>query len=71
MMNRNISEGKWRQVRGMIKQQWGKLTDDQLEQVNGNMDRLAGQLQEQYGYSQEQARAEVNRFMSMHEKDFR
>lgn len=62
-MNRDVMQGKWKQIRGRIKQQWGKLTDDQLEQVNGHYDRLAGFLQEQYGYSEDRARMEVDNFL--------
>jgi uncharacterized protein YjbJ (UPF0337 family) len=63
-MNSDILKGKWLQLRGTVKKQWGKLTDDDLDQVNGDMDKLAGILQERYGYSREQARQEVTRFES-------
>ena len=62
-MNQDVLQGKWKQLRGKVKQQWGKLTDDQLEQINGNYDRLTGILQEQYGYSVDQARMEVDNFI--------
>ena len=62
-MNRDVLQGKWKQMRGRVKQQWGKLTDDQIEQVNGNYDRLTGILQEQYGYSVDRARMEVDNFL--------
>jgi uncharacterized protein YjbJ (UPF0337 family) len=70
-MNKNIAEGKWRQMRGMVKAQWGKLTDDQLDQINGNIDQLAGKLQERYGYSQEEARMEVDNFIARHDNEIR
>jgi uncharacterized protein YjbJ (UPF0337 family) len=63
-MNSDILKGKWLQLRGTVKKQWGKLTDDDLDKVNGDMDKLAGILQERYGYSREQARQEVSRFES-------
>jgi uncharacterized protein YjbJ (UPF0337 family) len=62
-MNRDVLQGKWKQLRGRVKQQWGELTDDQLDQVNGSYDRLAGFLQEQYGYSVDKARMEVDNFL--------
>lgn len=62
-MNSDILHGKWMQLRGAVKKQWGKLTDDDLDQVNGDMDRLAGILQERYGYSREEAKQHVQHFM--------
>ena len=51
-MNRNVLEGKWMQLRGAVREKWGELTDDDLDQINGKRDKLAGILQERYGYSQ-------------------
>jgi len=58
MLNNNVFEGKWKQVRGQAKIWWGKLTDDDLDKVDGNFDKLTGLHQEKYGYTQEQAKAE-------------
>ena len=63
-MNSDILKGKWLQLRGTVKKQWGKLTDDDLDKVDGDMDKLAGVLQERYGYSREQAKQELTRFTS-------
>ena len=60
-MNRDIFEGKWKEMRGQVKEWWGKLTDDDLEQVGGKADRLIGLLQQKYGYSREQAEQEFER----------
>jgi uncharacterized protein YjbJ (UPF0337 family) len=68
-MNRDVLEGKWKQLRGKARQQWGKLTDDQLDQINGSYDRLIGFLQEQYGYSVDKARMEVDNFLQRHSVD--
>ena len=57
-MNNNVFEGKWKQVRGEAKVWWGKLTDDDLEKVGGEYDKLIGLLQEKYGYTQQQAQEE-------------
>ena len=60
-MNKDILEGKWKQVRGQAKEWWGKLTDDDLDKVAGKYERLAGVLQEKYGYTKQQAEEEINR----------
>ena len=52
-MNKDVFEGKWKQMRGQIKLSWGKLTDDDLDRVQGDMDILIGKIQEQYGTSRE------------------
>jgi uncharacterized protein YjbJ (UPF0337 family) len=57
-MNNNIFEGKWKQVRGEVKIWWGKLTDDDLDKVEGKFDKLVGLLQEKYGYTEQQAKDE-------------
>jgi uncharacterized protein YjbJ (UPF0337 family) len=57
-MNNDIFEGKWKQVRGEVKVWWGKLTDDDLDKVEGNYEKLVGLLQEKYGYTREQAEEE-------------
>ncbi len=61
-MNSDILKGKWMQIRGDVKRNWGKLTDDDLTMINGDQDKLIGRLQERYGYSREQAEQEVRRF---------
>ena len=60
-MNADILEGKWKQMRGQLKEWWGKLTDDDLDRAEGKADRLVGLLQEKYGYSREKAEEEFNR----------
>lgn len=57
-MNNDIFEGKWKQLRGEVKVWWGKLTDDDLDKVEGNYDKLIGLLQEKYGFTREQAEEE-------------
>ncbi len=61
-MNKDQLQGKWMQVKGAVKAQWGKLTDDDLDQVNGNLERLVGLVQERYGYARERAAKEVEAF---------
>jgi len=60
-MNKDIFEGKWKEFRGQIKEGWGKLTDDDLEQANGNAEQIVGLLQQKYGYTREHAEEEFNR----------
>ena len=59
-MNEDILKGQWKQVRGKAKVWWGKLTDDDLDVIDGNRDHLIGKLQERYGYTKDQAAQEVN-----------
>jgi uncharacterized protein YjbJ (UPF0337 family) len=61
-MNTDILEGKWKQVRGDAKRMWGKLTDDELDEAQGNLEKLAGVIQERYGYTREEAKREIDRF---------
>jgi len=60
-MNAEILKGKWKQLRGEVKKWWGDLTDDDLEKIAGERDKLVGHIQERYGYAKEQAEAEVDR----------
>jgi uncharacterized protein YjbJ (UPF0337 family) len=69
-MNEDILQGKWKQVRGEIKSWWGKLTDDDLDRINGNTEKLAGLLQERYGYNREQAENELADFFDRVEAQF-
>ena len=62
-MNRNILEGNWKQIRGSIREKWGELTDDELDQIAGKRDRLAGVLQERYGYTQMEAERQIDDFL--------
>ncbi len=60
-MAQDILKGQWKQMRGQMRVWWGKLTDDDLEQVQGNYDKLLGLLQAKYGYDRAQAESEINR----------
>jgi uncharacterized protein YjbJ (UPF0337 family) len=60
-MNANVLESRWRQMRGELRSWWGKLTDDDLEQIAGRKDRLVGMLQQKYGYTREAAQQEIDR----------
>lgn len=62
-MTEDILKGKWKQLRGEIRKQWGKLTDDDLDTVEGETERLVGVLQERYGYTRQRAEEELGRFL--------
>ncbi len=56
-MNDDILKGKWGQLKGKVKEQWGKLTDDEIDALDGRKDQLVGRVQERYGIAREQAAA--------------
>jgi uncharacterized protein YjbJ (UPF0337 family) len=60
-MNTDIAEGKWKQMKGQIQQQWGKLSDDEIDQINGNAERFVGTIQERYGMSRDEAEQEFEK----------
>ncbi|MDE0843467.1 MULTISPECIES: CsbD family protein [Psychrobacter] len=59
-MNENTLKGEWKQIKGSVKQKWGELTDDDLDQVEGSRDKLVGRVQERYGHAQDHAEREVD-----------
>ena len=62
-MNWDVIQGKWDQLKGSVKQQWGDLTDDELTQINGDRDKLAGKLQERYGWAKTEVDEKMNDFV--------
>jgi uncharacterized protein YjbJ (UPF0337 family) len=58
-MNRDQWEGNWKQIRGRVKEQWGKLSDDDLDEIGGRMDQLVGRIQQRYGMAREEAERSV------------
>ena len=66
-MNKNIFEGKWKQIRGEAKAWWGKLTGDDLDRAAGKFDVLTGLLQEKYGYTREAAANEIDKRVTDYE----
>lgn len=65
-MNADVLKGKWMQLKGEVKSQWGKLTDDDLDVVEGDAEKLIGRVQERYGYQRDQAKREVSEFLDRH-----
>ena len=63
-MNWDVIKGKWKELRGEARQQWGKLTDDDWQQIAGEKDKLVGKLQQRYGWSREQAERSANEYFT-------
>jgi uncharacterized protein YjbJ (UPF0337 family) len=61
-MNEDIFKGNWKQFKGEVQKQWGKLTNDQLDQIEGNREKLVGQIQENYGVARDEAEKQVKEF---------
>jgi len=62
-MNWDRIEGNWKQFRGKVLQQWGKLTNDDLDQVQGRSEQLVGRIEERYGLAKDEARRQVNKWL--------
>ena len=61
--NQDILAGQWKQVRGQVRQNWGMLTDDDLDRISGRFEEIVGLVQERYGYAREKAEQEVTHFI--------
>ena len=59
-MNSDRMQGQWKQLKGKIKTQWGKLTDDDLDVISGQKDQLVGRIQERYGIQKDEAQRQVD-----------
>jgi uncharacterized protein YjbJ (UPF0337 family) len=62
----DILLGKWKELKGQVRQQWGKLTDDDLLKLSGKTEELSGVLQQRYGYDKAKAETEINNWLSKH-----
>ena len=65
-MNADVLKGKWQQLKGEVKSQWGQLTDDDLNKIGGDAEKLVGRVQERYGYERDRAKREVDNFITRH-----
>ena len=63
-MNRDILEGKWKQLKGTVQKEWGDITDDELDQIDGDSTKLAGIIQERYGKSKEEAEQAIEEWQN-------
>lgn len=66
-MNWNQVQGNWKQFKGKVKEKWGELTDDELDQIAGKRDILIGQIQKKYGIAQEEAEKQVKDWEKTHD----
>jgi len=62
----DILLGRWHELKGHVREQWGKLTDDDLTQLSGKTEELSGVLQQRYGYDKAKAETEINNWLSKH-----
>ena len=63
-MNKHTLEGNWKQMKGKVKEQWAKLTDDDMTHIEGKRDRLVGKIQERYGHQRDEAEKAVDGFLA-------
>lgn len=63
-MNWDQVKGKWRQLSGSVKSEWGKLTDDDIARIDGDRQKLAGQIQEKYGVARDEAERQADEWMN-------
>lgn len=66
--SKDILFGRWHEIKGLVRAQWGKLTDDDLTKLSGKTEELAGLLQQRYGYGKAQAVNEINNWMLERDK---
>lgn len=62
-MNWDVVEGKWTEIKGKLREKWGKLTDSDFTHIAGKKDRLVGRLQQHYGYKKDEAEREADRYI--------
>ncbi|MGG7568429.1 CsbD family protein [Rhodovulum sp. DZ06] len=61
-MNWDVVKGNWSQLKGQVQSEWGKLTDDEVAQAEGDKDKLVGLIQEKYGYAKDEAEQKLDAF---------
>jgi len=66
--NQDLLQGKWHELKVQVKQQWGKITDDDLQRLSGKTEELAGVLQQKYGYGKAQAKIEIDNWLRDRDK---
>lgn len=67
-MNKDILEGNWKELKGNVQKQWGKLTNDHLDQINGSRENLSGAIQKSYGIAREDAEKQMKEWEKSIEK---
>ncbi|RZJ21228.1 MAG: CsbD family protein [Haliea sp.] len=69
-MNKDTAQGNWLQFKGKVKEQWGKLTDDDLDVIEGKRDQLLGRIQERHGITREEAEQQVTAWKESNPTNF-
>jgi uncharacterized protein YjbJ (UPF0337 family) len=59
-MNQDTLKGQWNQLKGNVREQWGKLTDDDVDRIQGQREQLVGKIQERYGIARDEAQRQVD-----------
>lgn len=65
-MNHDRIQGRWKQIKGKVKEHWGKLTDDDLDIIAGRRDQLLGRIQERHGLAKDEAARQVRDWEKQH-----
>jgi len=65
---KDILQGRWHELKGKVRHQWGRLTDDDFTKLSGKTEELAGALQQRYGYSKAQAVMEINKWLRNYDR---
>jgi uncharacterized protein YjbJ (UPF0337 family) len=63
-MNDDTLKGQWKQLKGRVREQWGKLTNDDVDQIEGQSEQLVGKVQERYGIAKDEARRQVDSWLN-------
>ena len=63
MPNRDIAEGRWKNLKGKVREFWGRFTDDEVNELDGRFEQLTGKVQEKYGLAKNEAAEQVNDFL--------
>ncbi|MCF8005558.1 MAG: CsbD family protein [Chromatiaceae bacterium] len=65
-MNWDQIKGKWHEVKGSVRAKWGELTDDEIEELDGNREKMVGKIQQKYGVAKEEAEKQVDEWTKSH-----
>ena len=68
-MNSDIVEGNWKQLKGKVREKWGKFTDSDFEQIAGKRDQLIGRIQERYGITKDEAQKQADEWMRVQQEE--
>ena len=69
-MNWDIVKGNWKEFKGKVQEEWGELTGDELDRIEGQREQLVGLVQQKYGWAREDAEAKVDNWARRHENDY-